>query len=65
MMDFSGSSEGKESACNAADLGLISGLGRSPGKGNGKPLQYLAWRIPWTEGPCRLQSVGLQRVGQG
>ena len=39
-MDFSGSSEGKESACNAADLGLISGLGRSPGEGNGKPLQY-------------------------
>ena len=39
-MDFSGSSEGKESACNAADLGLISGLGRSPGEGNGNPLQY-------------------------
>ena len=33
-------SAGKESACNAGDLGLISGLGRSPGEGNGYPLQY-------------------------
>ena len=31
---------GKESACNARDLGLIPGLGRSPGKGKGYPLQY-------------------------
>ena len=31
---------GKESACNAGDLGLIPGLGRSPGKGIGYPLQY-------------------------
>ena len=31
---------GKESACNAGDLGLISGLGRSPGEGKGYPLQY-------------------------
>ena len=30
----------KESACNAGDLGLIPGLGRSPGEGNGYPLQY-------------------------
>ena len=33
-------SDGKESACNAGDLGSIPGLGRSPGKGNGYPLQY-------------------------
>ena len=33
-------SDGKESACNAGDLGLISGLGRSPGEGTGYPLQY-------------------------
>ena len=32
--------DGKESACNAADLGLIPKLGRSPGEGNGNPLQY-------------------------
>ena len=36
----SGISGGKESACSAADLGLTSGLGRSPGEGNGNPLQY-------------------------
>jgi len=35
-----GSSAGKESACNAGDLGLILGLGRSPGEGKGYPLQY-------------------------
>ena len=34
------SSVSKESACNAKDLGLISGLGRSPGEGNGNPLHY-------------------------
>ena len=35
-----GDSGSKESACNAGDLGLISGSGRSPGEGNGSPLQY-------------------------
>ena len=35
-------SAGKESACNEGDLGLIPGLGRSPGEGNGYPLQYSA-----------------------
>ena len=38
--DFSGDSDGKESACNSGDLALILGLGRSPGKGNGYSLQY-------------------------
>ena len=37
---FPGSSDGKASACNAEDLGSISGSGRSPGEGNGNPLQY-------------------------
>jgi len=37
---FPGGSDGKESACNTGDLGLIPGLGRSPGEGNGNPLQY-------------------------
>ena len=37
---FPGGSDGKESACNAGDLGLIPGSGRSPGEGNGNPLQY-------------------------
>ena len=35
-----GDSEGEESACNAGDLDSIPGLGRSPGEGNGNPLQY-------------------------
>ena len=39
-LGFSGSSVGKESTCNAGDLGSISGLGRSPGQGRGYPLQY-------------------------
>ena len=41
LMDFfPGGSDAKESACNAGDPGLIPGSGRSPGEGNGKPLQY-------------------------
>ena len=39
-MDFPCGSAGKESACNAGDLGLIPELGRSPGEGKGYPLQY-------------------------
>ena len=39
-MGFPGGSAGKESTCNAGDLGLIPGLGKSPGEGNGYPLQY-------------------------
>ena len=38
FLDFPGVSTGKESACNAGDLGLISGLGRFPGEGKGYPL---------------------------
>ena len=37
---FPGGSVGKESACNAGDLGLIPGLGRSPGDGKGYPFQF-------------------------
>ena len=39
-MSFPGGSDGKEFACNAGDPGLIPGLGRHPGDGNGNPLQY-------------------------
>ena len=59
-MGFRGVSDSKESACNAGDLGSIPGSGRSPGEGNGNPLQILAWRIPCTEKPDRLQSLGSQ-----
>ena len=44
------------------DTGSIPGLGRSPGGGHGNHSRILAWRIPWTEEPGRLQSTGLQRV---
>ena len=40
ILDFPGGSYGKESACSAGELGFIPGLGRSPGEGNGYPLQY-------------------------
>ena len=39
-MGFPGGSDGMASACHAGDLGLIPGSGRSPGDGNGNPLQY-------------------------
>ena len=39
-MDFLGGSDGKEPACNSVDPGSIPGSGRSPGEGNGNPLQY-------------------------
>ena len=44
-MGFPDGSDGKESACNAGDPGLIPGLGRSPGEGNGNPLQYSCLEI--------------------
>ena len=43
---YSGGSDSKESACNAGDLGSIPGLGRSPGGGNGNPLQYSCLENP-------------------
>ena len=44
LMGFPGGSDNKEPACNAGDLGLIPGLGRSPGEGNSYPLQYSGLR---------------------
>ena len=72
-MDFPGGSGDKASVYDEGDPGLIPGLGRSLGEGNGNPLQYyclenlmdsstIAWKIPWTEELGRLQSMGSQRV---
>ena len=47
---FPGGSHGKASACNAGDLGLIPGLGRSPGEGNGNPLQHSCLENPMDGG---------------
>ena len=60
----SSGSDGKESAYSAGDLGSIPGSGRSPEKEMATYSSILAWRIPWTEEPGRLQSVGSQRVKQ-
>ena len=60
---FPDGSEVKNPAANAGDLGSIPGMGRSPGEGNGNSLQYSCWKIPWTEEPGRLLSLGSQRVG--
>ena len=48
IQGFPSGSVGKESAYNAGDLGSVSGLGRSPGEGNGYLLPYSGWRIPWS-----------------
>ena len=62
-LDFPGGSEGKGSACDAGDLGLIPGLGRSPG-GDTTPVDttpvFLPEESPWAEEPGGLQSMGLQ-----
>ena len=62
-MGFPGDSNDRESAGNVVDLGSIPGLGRSPGGRNGNHSNVLAWRIPGTEKPDRLQSMGSHRVG--
>jgi len=54
--------DGKDCACNAGDAGMIPGLGRSLEKGMTTYSSILAWRIPWTEKPDRLQSMESQRV---
>ena len=58
-LGFPGGSDGKESACNEGDLGLISGFGRSPGEGDGNPLQYSCLgnpmkRVAWRATVCRV-----------
>ena len=49
-MGFSRDSDGKESACNAGDLGSIPGSGRAPGEGHGSPLQYSCLEDPMARG---------------
>ena len=54
---FPDGSAGKESACNAGDtgdVGLIPGSGRSPGEGNGNPLQYSSLKNPMNRGAWQL-----------
>ena len=64
QMGFPGGSEGKETACNARDLGSIPGSGRSPGGGKGSPLQYSCLENPMDRGAWRATVHGSQRVRQ-
>ena len=61
-MDFPGGSDDKESACNARDVGSISGSEDPLEEEMATHSSILAWRIPWTEEPGGLQSTGSQRV---
>ena len=56
LLGFPGGSDGKEYSCNPGDLGLIPRLGMATYS------NILAWRIPWTEEPGRLQSMEPQRI---
>ena len=60
IQGFPSGSDGKESACNAGDLGSIPGLGRSLERGMATHSSILVWRLPWTEKPGRLQPMGSQ-----
>ena len=62
FLDFPGDSDGKESACNAGDLGSSLGWQDPLEKGMATHSSILALRIPWTEQPGRLQSMVSQRV---
>ena len=56
---FPGGSGGKESTCNAGDLGSIPGLGRSPGEGSGNSLQYSCLENPMEKGAWRATVHGV------
>jgi len=58
---FSGGSKGKESACNAGDLGSIPGPGRSPAEGNGNPLQYSCLEKPRDRGDWQTTVHGIAK----
>ena len=59
LMGSPGGNSGKESTCqcwDTRDVCLIPGLGRSPERGNGNPLQYICRKNPWTVGPRSMES---------
>ena len=58
---FPGGSDGKESICNVGDLGLIPGSGRSPGEGNGNPLQYSCLENPMDGGAWQATVHGVAK----
>ena len=62
LKGFLGDSGLKNSPANVGDTGSIPGSGGSPAEGNGNPLQYSCWEIPWAEEPGGLQPMESQRV---
>ena len=60
-MGFPGGSDGKESACSVGDPGSISGSGRSPGKGNGNPLQYSCLENSMNRGALQATVHGVEK----
>ena len=56
-----GGSDSKESTCNAGDMSLIPGSGRSPGEGNGNPLQYSCLENPMDGGAWRVTVHGVEK----
>ena len=61
LMGFPGGSVGKESPCNAGDVGLIPGSGRSPGEGHGNPLQYSCLENSMDRGAWRATVHGVSK----
>ena len=60
-MGFPGGSVVKNPPASAGNVGSIHGSGRSPGEGTATHSSILAWELPWTEEPGRLQSMGSQK----
>ena len=60
-MGFSGGSDSKASACNAGDPGLVPGLGRFPGEGNGNQLQYSCLENPMDGGAWQATIYGVTK----
>ena len=65
MATFPGHSGSKDSACNEADPGLIPWLGRSPGEGNGNPLQYSCLENPMDNGAWQATLHGVTKTWTG
>ena len=61
MMATPGGPDGKESACNAGDAGSIPGSGRSPGEGDGNPLEYSSLGNPMIRGAWRATVHGVAK----
>ena len=64
-MGFPGGSDGKESACSAGDWGSVHASGKSPGEGNGNPLQYYCLGNPIDRGAWWATVHGVAKSGTG